>query len=502
VIDQSNISWRRINDELIPFMGDQEVSWAAQPGGQQQFLSSPIFETLFAGNRGGGKSISLLMDYAQHVGVGFGADWRGVIFRQTYPQLQDIVSLSKKWFPKVWPAAQFNEAQMKWKFPGKEELLFRHILTGDDYWSYHGWSIPWLGFEELTTWPDDKCYKSLFSICRSVHPNMPRKIRATTNPYGPGHGWVKNRFRLPIGPGRLAGQVIRETDLMGRSLPERVAVRSELRENRVMLTADPFYLDRLRGSASNESQFAAWVDGSWDIVAGGMFDDVWKPEIHVIPNIYADQIPDGWRIDRSYDHGQSKPFSVGWWAESNGEPIEIIIRGKKVSIGSVPGDLVRIAEWYGCTNTPNEGLRMTTREIAFGIMERETRWRLAGRVRMGVADSSIFDDYSPGHCVAGDMEKCGVHWFPADKGSGSRAQGWQQIRLYMKSTWPVPGGKREHPGIYICEGCDQFTRTVPALPRDEKKIDDVDTTSEDHIGDEVRYRLRMKNMLVRSGRWK
>lgn len=504
MLQSDKAEWREVNGELRPFIEGREVAWQAQEGGQAAFLSCPVFEVLFAGNRGGGKSICLLMDFAQHVGMGFGADWRGVIFRQTYPQLADIVNLSKKWFPRIFAGAQFNEAKMLWKFPTKEELLFRHIASPDDYYSYHGWSIPFIGFEELTTWPDDKCYKVMMSICRSPNPNMPRKYRATTNPYGSGHSWVKARWNMPVPPGKLSGPLIRGTE-NGSPLPDRVAIKSDLRENKVLLKADPDYMNRIRASARNESELAAWVDGSWDVVSGGMFDDVWKPESHVVPDMGYHNIPPEWRYRRSYDHGQSRPFSVGWWVESNGEPVEVKdftnITGKR-KIGVVKGDAIRVFEWYGWTGQPNEGVRLTSREIALGIIEREQEMKLYGRFKLGVADSAIFDDYEPGKSVAGDMKKCGIIWYPADKGSGSRAQGWQQFRSFLKQALPVKDGIREYPGLFVCSRCDQFRRTVPVLPRDTKKIDDVDTTSEDHIGDEVRYYLRMKDMGMVNGSWK
>jgi hypothetical protein len=223
-----------------------------------------------------------------------------------------------------------------------------------------------LGFEELTTWPDDKCYKVMMSICRSTNPLIQRKLRATTNPYGPGHGWVKARFHLPVNPRNYVGNIIKDTDAAGNAVPPRIAIRVELKDNRVLLHSDPFYLDRIRASARNESELAAWVDGSWDIVAGGMFDDVWKPDIHIIPDIFPNQIPHGWKITRSYDHGQSRPFSVGWWLESNGEPMQVKTKSGIVWLGRIPGDLIRMMEWYGWCGTPNEGLRLTSREIAKG----------------------------------------------------------------------------------------------------------------------------------------
>lgn len=462
-------------------------------------MSCTDYEVLYEGTRGPGKTDALLMDFAQHVGHGHKGEWRGILFRQTYPELADVVNKSKKWFNRIFPKAAFNESQMRWRFPDGEELFFRHMRTADDYHGYHGHAYPWIAWEELTTWPDDKCYKVMMSCSRSTKPDMPRKYRATTNPYGVGHNWVKTRFKLPLAPRWIVGPLIEEKDEKGAPLPPRCAIRGHLSENKILLHADPMYVQRIRAAARNASELAAWLDGSWDIVSGGMFDDCWAPAIHVIPNIFPNQIPMRWKIIRAYDHGQSRPFSVGWWLESNGEPIRL---GNRL-IGHMKGDCFRLFEWYGCSGPANEGLRLTASEIARGIIEREQQWGIYGRVRTGVADSSIFDDYEPGRSVAGDMARLGVHWVKADKGAGSRAQGWQQIREYMKACIVAPGRQtREKPGMWICERNDQWLRTVPVLPRDEKDLDDVDTRAEDHTGDETRYYLRRQRLEMGTQKWK
>ena len=51
------------------------------------------------------------------------------------------------------------------------------------------------------------------------------------------------------------------------------------------------------------------------------------------------------------------------------------------------------------------------------------------------------------------------------------------------------GGAREYPGLFVFNTCDHFIRTMPTLPRDDRDLDDVDTDSEDHVADEVRYRV-------------
>lgn len=471
----------------------REVVWAPQSGSQKAFLECPLFEVLYEGTRGPGKTDGLLMDFAREVGKGWGGDWKGIIFRKTYPELSDIIDKSKKWFPKIWPDAVYNESKSFWSWPTGEKLLFRPFEKSSDYWKYHGHAYPFIGWEELTTHATDENYKSMMSCCRSTRAGMPRKYRATTNPYGVGHNWVKARFRLPIGGHGIYGQVITDSrDKNGDVEPPRVAIRGSIYENRILLTADPDYIQRLKASARNKNELKAWLEGSWDIVAGGMFDDVWNPVYHIIPSIPLSSIPRGWRIDRSYDHGSSKPFSVGWWAESNGEPITI--EGKQY--GSIKGDLIRIGEWYGFTGEPDEGVRMLSTDIGEGIIDREEDWGIKGRVLPGPADTSIFDEYEPQRSVAGDMRKKGVVWEKADKGPGSRIQGWEQMRKMFKAAIPVKGVGRTEPGIFIMDRCAQFIRTVPVLPRDEKKPDDVDTAVEDHIGDEARYRSRWQRKTI------
>lgn len=493
---------RAVGVEVKPFYDGKPADWAPQRGSQELFLNCTTFEVLYHGNRGGGKTECLLVSFCQHVGRGYGVDWKGILFRHTYPELKDVVDKSKALFSKIYgDAVRFNETKMTWTWPTGEQLLFRHMERDSDYLSYHGHAYPWIAWEELTTWPDAGCYLRMMSCCRSANPLVPRQVRATTNPYGPGFNWVKDRFRLPTPPGVIYGDVISDEET-----GDRRAIRSDLRENIVLLRADKDYMKRLRASARNPAELEAWIAGSWEIVSGGMFDDIWfrVRERMVLPPF---QIPRSWRIDRSFDWGSSKPFSVGWWAESDGTPIRLP-GGRTMS--TVRGDLFRIKEWYGWDGkTPNKGCRMIAKDIAKGIVERELRWGIHGRVRRGVADASIFDDTN-GNSIARDMEERvivdgvryrGVYFDPADKRSGSRKQGWEQIRKMMSAVVPPEGQLvREEPGLFVTTECSQFLRTVPTIPRDADNLDDVDTESEDHVADEVRYRVRKEHRVVKGGR--
>jgi len=462
---------------------NKPVVWAPQPGPQELFLQCPLPEALFSGTRGNGKTDCLLMDFVQHVGKGLGEDWRGILFRRTFPELKDVIAKANKWFPQIFPTAKYNKSEHCWTFREGEQLIFGFIEKEEDYWKYHGHGFPWIGWEELTNWPTDVLFKRMMSTNRSSNNKVPRKIRATCNPHGSGHNWVKARYELPVLPGHSVTKIIDNGEE-----PARVAIHGTVHQNKILLHADPDYIMKLKASCSSPAEEAAWIDGSWDITSGGMFDDIWDRNIHILQGITPQMIPRRWMMDRSYDHGQSKPFSVGWWAQSNGEPLTL---PSGQVVGQVRGDLIRIQEWYGWDGTPDKGLRMTSSEIAIGIRERQREMGIDGRVRPGVADGSIFDQWEPGKSVQGDMRKKGVRWLRADKGPGTRIQGWQQCRKLLKQAIPTDG-PRELPGLFVSDLCTQFLRTFPVLSRDKKDPDDVDTKIEDHIADEVRYRCRAK----------
>lgn len=472
-------------------MGEEPVRWSPQQGSQVIFLSCPVFECLYEGTRGPGKTDALIMDFVAGVGKGWGAEWRGILFRRTYPELADIVNKCNKWLPLMCPGATFNKSDYTWTFANGEQLMLRHARIEQDYWAYHGHAYPWIAWEELTNWPDDKLFRKMMSCCRSTNPNLPRKYRATCNPYGVGHNWVKRRYRLP----QMRGIVIDDAvDAEGNPEPQRVAIHGSIHENQILLKADPDYISRLRASARNKAELMAWLYGSWDIVAGGMFDDVWEATVHVVEPF---PVPRSWRVDRSFDWGSSKPFSVGWWAESDGTDA-VYPDGRRRR--TLRGDLFRIEEWYGCSpKESNTGLHMQAKDVARGIKEREAdmleRGLVSGRFGIGVADSAIAATDN-GPSVRSDMLSVGVDWEMADKSPGSRKQGWEQVRKLLRGAMNVtPDGKpkqgpREEPGMFFFRVCKDAIELIPSMPRSDKDLDDIDTDAEDHIADELRYRAR------------
>lgn len=454
--------------------------WMPLPGSQQLFLSCPVFEALYEGTRGPGKTLTLLMDFAQEVGKGYGEAWRGILFRRQFGDLDDVVRKIEEWMYPLFPGFRFLKSKSEYmaQWPTGEALLLRHMRNADDYDEYHGHEYPWIGWEELTQWEDDQAYRQMMSCCRPPRPGVPRRIRATTNPYGPGHIWVKKRFHLPdqrFNVVRTAGEM------------PRVAIHGSLRENFLLTYYEPEYPLTIRQAARNPAQAEAWLNADWNVTSGGMFDDVWEPKVHVIPPIPTQKIPSGWKITRAYDHGQSHPFACAWFLESNGEPI--VVDGRR--LGTVRGDRILWQEWYGTTGQINEGLRMAARKIGAGIRDREEDFGVYGRVIPGPADTEIFNKASDrdGRSPADDMEDEGVAWERADKSPGSRKRGWEMMRTFLEDAYPSADGTRDRPGFFVCSNNRWWLELVPPAPRDGTDPDDIPKTYEDHHCDMTRYFL-------------
>lgn len=494
------------------------VIWAAQAGSQELFFSIPyeVFEAILEGTRGGGKTDCLILDFARECGQGFGAEWRGMLFKRTNPELQDVWEKCRKWLPRMFPGVRFRESPYKeviW--PDGEKLTLRHMPDVKAYLDVHGSNLTWLGWEELTNWADPKVFLKCMSLIRSTHLEVARRmrVRATTNPGGPGHNWVRDRYQLPHKRNQiihgtneaLARKWLSEDDVAENTGPPRLrmAIFSDIRENKILMRSNPGYLQGLKEDADSEAQYKAWVYGDWNIVSGGMFDDVWSQQVHFIRPF---NIPQDWKIDRSFDWGETKPFSAGYWAQSDGSDVRLN-SGRWVS--TVPGDLFRINEWYGWNGKPNEGMKLTSTEIAEGLIEREIGWGIYDRVVAGPADTAIFTGTDGKASIAAEMAKevrringrsyRGITWTRARKGPGSRKSGWRTLRTLFKNGHRADGRPRERPGLFVFDICDQFARTMPVLPRDEKDSDDVLDTAEDHIADESRYRGDEVSHLLTAG---
>ncbi len=467
---------------------EYDVAWAPQPGPQSLLLQCPasqpfpdtppqhhsnpryrgIVEVFFGGARGGGKTSGALGKWVRHANR-WGHRARGILFRHTYDELEEVQDQAKLIYSKI--GAVYHHGKRMWIFPNEATLKFRYMEQDKHADHYQGHSYSWQAWEEITNWPTPIGIDKVSATLRSST-GAECEWLATGNPGGRGHNWVKARFVDPSPP--FTPWFHEHTKKWRMFIP------SKLRDNKILMQNDPGYADRLKG-AGPDWLVKAWLEGLWNIVAGGMFDDVWDERVHVVAPF---TIPKNWLVERSFDWGSSAPFSIGWWATANGEAVTLP-NGRKLFFA--PGTRIRIGEWYGCTGEPNKGLNMVDTEIARVGLEREEALKRTHGIDIseGAADPSIFAVVN-GHSIAQAMSNAGMTFVPAATGSGSRVAGWETMRRMMMASKKQP---MEEPGLFVFNTCRDFIRTVPSLPRDTKKIEDVDTESEDHIGDETRYAL-------------
>jgi hypothetical protein len=69
--------------------------------------------------------------------------------------------------------------------------------------------------------------------------------------------------------------------------------------------------------------------------------------------------------------------------------------------------------------------------------------------------------------------------------------GWDQMRARLS-------GDSKRPMLYLFATCVAATRTLPMLQHDPQKAEDLDTNSEDHAADAIRYGCMARPWLKQS----
>lgn len=443
----------------------RRVVWSPQKK-QAQFMERGEYEALYGGAAGGGKSDALLVEALRQVNI---PCYRGIIFRKTYPQLTELEDRSAAIYRAAYPKAEYNKTKHCWSFPSGAKIYFGAMQRSKDKLNYQGKHFDFVGFDELTQFSWEE-YSYMFSRNRPGGEGTRVYIRATANPGGPGHSWVKQRFITagePLKPISEQHTVYKPDGTEVKIKRSRVFVPASVFDNEKLLKNDPAYLASLSMLPTAEKK--ALLYGDWDSFSGQVFSEWRDDPVHYEDRLWTHvikpfEIPKHWAIVRGFDFGYTKPFSVGWYAVDT------------------EGCIYRIREYYGCTEKPNEGIRLEPSGIAENIrkIERDDP-NIKGRNVYGVADPSIFDK-SRGESVADLMARAPnfVIWSPGDN---ARIAGKMQYhnRFAFRSD-----GK---PMFYCFCTCREFIRTIPALMYDEKNVEDIDTATEDHIYDECRYVL-------------
>ena len=413
---------------------------------QKLFLKADTKHIGFGGARGGGKSWSVRTK-AKLLALNY-AGIRILIVRRTYPELiNNHINILRK---ELLGIAKYNDKDKVLKFNNGSTINFTYCDNDKDLDRLQGVEYDVIFLDEATQLSEYQM-KTITACLRGVN-NFPKRVYYTCNPGGQGHGFIRRIF-------------IDKAYEDGEDANDYTFIQSLVTDNKVLMESQPDYIKQLEALPPKLKE--AWLYGRWDVYEGQFFEDfVDRPEqydsrqwTHVIEPF---DIPDGWKVYRSFDWGYNKPFSCMWFAVD------------------YDGVVYHILELYGCTKTPNEGVKWTPPQVFAEIarIEREHPW-LKGKKVIGVADPAIWNAET-GKSIADVAAEHSVFF---NKGDHERINGWMQCHYYLafdESGFPM---------FYVFKNCKNFIRTIPLLQYDEHKVEDLDTDGEDHIADSWRYFL-------------
>lgn len=429
---------------------------------QKLFLADHHKHVAFGGARGGGKSWAV-RDKAKRLCLRF-PGIKILIVRRTFPELVNnhINQLREE----LHGIARYNKTEKIFTFPNGSTIKFGYCNNDRDLDQYQGAEYDVIFLDEATQLQEE-WIKKITACVRGVN-SFPKRIYYTCNPGGASHGYIKRLF-------------IDRQFQAGEDPEDYSFIQAHVTDNKALMESQPDYIKQLEALPPKLRE--AWLYGRWDIFEGQFFEDFRvtpdiqlcdkagiTPEEAVAQHRWTHVIAPfdlnagekrGWNIMRSYDFGYNKPFSLGYWAVD------------------YDGVLYRILEIYGCTQTPNEGVKWSPDEQFRRIseFEREHPWLRGRKIVDSVADPSIWDS-SRGESVAETAARYGIYFTPGDN---NRIPGWMQVHYRLQ--FDENGFAR----MYVFDTCKAFIRTMPLMMYSETRPEDLDTKLEDHCPDEVRY---------------
>ena len=429
---------------------------------QYKFLSASRKHVGFGGARGGGKSWSVRTKAKI-----LAATYKGIkilIVRRTFPEL--VNNHINQLRDELHGLAKYNKTEKVFTFPNGSTIKFGYCNNDKDLDQYQGAEYDVIFLDEATQL-QEMWIKKITACMRGVN-SFPKHIYYTCNPGGASHGYFKRLF------------IDRQYE-DGEDPDDYDFIQALVTDNKALMASQPDYIKQLEALPPKLKE--AWLYGRWDIFEGQFFEDFrTSPDVakcaaagitpeeavqqhrwtHVIEpfdlNVGERR---GWNIMRSYDFGYNKPFSLGYWAVD------------------YDGVLYRIMEMYGCTQTPDEGVKWSPDEQFKRIsqFEREHPWLKGRKIVDSVADPAIWDQ-SRGESIAETAARYGIYFTPGDN---NRIPGWMQVHYRLQFD------ENGYSRMYVFNNCKAFIRTMPLMMYSETHPEDLDTKLEDHCPDEVRY---------------
>lgn len=459
---------------------DPVIVWEPQGGPQTALLDCPVFEVFFGGARGGGKTDGMLGEWINHADT-YGENASGLMVRRTREELVDTIERSRRLFTPL--GAKYHEQPKMWRFPNGARLRFAYLERDSDAENYQGHSYTRVYVEEITNFPQEAPVLKLMATLRSAE-GVPVGFRATGNPGGAGHAWVKERFITPAPGGWKVLRFTYDNPFTGGTVTrDRIYIPSRLSHNPKLLQNDPGYVANLQMQA-NPELVRAWLEGDWDVVAGAALE-ISKAK-HMLRPFTP---PKHWTRFMALDWGYVRPYSIGWYCVVEGTS-KLAAKGNWPNRWLPDGAVVRYRETYGWNGKANEGCRRESPLVVQDILDIEDE--AEERMDYRVADTGIWaknDGVSiyERMFLASKDEKDFARFNPM-KSEKDRQASYNEVCTRLKGEENEDGSFS--PMFYITENCTHFWRTVPPLILDDIHPErGPDEEQENHVWDEVCYAL-------------
>lgn len=434
---------QRIDNETI-------VDWAPQPGPQTEALARIEKEVGVGGGRFGGKSDlgraflvkptpSGLLPY-EH------PEYAALVIRKNHDDLSDWIERARRFYAPTgatMTGGAKSGALLRW--PSGAYARTGHLADEKAYEKYQGHEYQRMLIEETEQIPRFSDYQKLLGSCRNTKiDGMPAQCMTNFNPGGIGHVWLKQHFV----------DHCFNTPYHDTTTGEwRIFVQVLAKHNAIGCKKDPAYIAYLNGLEPKLR--AAWRDGNWDVFSGQFFDS-WDPRVHIVDPF---ELPREWHRYRGLDWGHTAPAAVVWVAVD------------------YEGNHWQYREYYQGGKEPYR--------LAHTILEMTPR---AEHVLTTLASPDIWarNQYGRGpnyeqfttESIQQLLEAAGLY---VQMANNDRKSGWAKMRDLLAHDANRP------PKYRVFRSCPETCRTIPALIHDEKNVEDIPKSAEDHIAEAIRY---------------
>lgn len=420
---------------------------------------------LNAGGRGSGKSFSLILDLLDHCRRA-SSSARPLVLRESWSGLQElqekVMALAIVAFGL---GVRRNKSEGTITLPNGAVITFTNIGDGDSYAKLQGRSFTALYADEVGNYPP-QAFRFLSLVRSNLRAPLGQtvEIHWTANPHGRSHTPLFKRFITRAPP----WQPFRDDagDLW-------VWCHSTLNDN-PHIDRDAYRRQLTASVGSDHALAEAWIEGSWSVLGGVMFDN-FDPQTHIVARP---------------QHGEYRYLMGGDWGTA--APAVCLLLGelKHDEPGFRRGSIF-VLEETDTADPADLSIGTGAPPQAFAEMIREMLLRARVRRAAGHMDDARG---LQSETVIGLLRETGLNFQkPYRK---DRIGQWALIRQLLQNAVTGDG-----PGLYFTDRCPHLIDTLPEAPRGPHRPEDIDPRwARDHWLDALAYGVAgLHSGKIRSG---